>query len=92
MTDYRFGDVLKYPDDQGVGEEILFMYVGLWPGSTDLLAVMVLRDNGAGWEQGEIIVAGSKELAPLSCVVKNGRYPNGAVVETYGPLNLAGLR
>lgn len=94
MSGYRFGDVLRYPDDQGVGDDILFMYVCPEPQHSGPITVMVLRTTPDDdvWEPGYLTTAGAEELIPVPAIVKTETYGMGQVIQTYGYLNLAGLR
>lgn len=63
----KFGDILRYPDDQGVGDEYLFAYLGtLNHRGQDYLNVMVLRapKDDDQWSPGYTLVAGINELIP----------------------------
>jgi hypothetical protein len=64
----KFGDILRYPDDQGVGDEILFMYLGPTYDSAgneyrSTMVVRTTKDDDV-WTPGEIVTAGIEELIP----------------------------
>lgn len=62
---FKFGDLLRYPDDQGVGDSILFMFLAPFRhGGQTYHHVMIVRDGGDIWTPGEIIMAGREELIP----------------------------
>ncbi len=61
----EFGDLLRYPEDQEVGDKIVFMYLGQedrW----DVVQVLVLRTlpDDDQWEPGTLVTAGVRELIP----------------------------
>lgn len=63
----KFGDILRYPDDQGVGDDILFLHLTtIEHGGTEYHQVMVLRttEDDDAWAPGILVVAGTAELIP----------------------------
>lgn len=63
----KFGELFRYPDDQGVGDQIVFMHLGtVEHKGMEYRKVMVLRTvpEDDQWGPGSIVLAGRDELVP----------------------------